>query len=133
MPPRGRNTTLPSGNNHTGWYRDGVNGILEWYTSGTKVGQASGTTVTYVGTTAATAITASTGNVTATLGDIAALAGNLKLNSPGAFSSTQPVGAAIFMVGTAPAGTITTGGGIFTDGTTMKKIIAANTVSDIQT
>lgn len=57
----------------------------------------------------------------------------LTLGTETAFGTTQPTNTLVFKVGTAPAGTITTSCGIFTDGTTLKKIIAANTVSDIQT
>ena len=57
----------------------------------------------------------------------------LTLGTPTAFGTTQPTNTIVFKTGTAPAGTITTSCGIFTDGTTLKKIIAANTVSDIQT
>ncbi len=57
----------------------------------------------------------------------------LTLGTETAFGTTQPTNTLVFKTGTAPAGTITTSCGIFTDGTTLKKIIAANTVSDIQT
>ena len=57
----------------------------------------------------------------------------LTLGTPTAFGTTQPTNTLVLKVGTAPAGTITTSVGLFTDGTTMKKIIADNTVSDVQT
>lgn len=59
--------------------------------------------------------------------------GNVEHGAVSAFASTAPVSAATFKTGTAPAGAAATSGGIFTDGTTMKKIIADGTVSDIQT
>jgi hypothetical protein len=69
--------------------------------------------------------------------DVDALAlqvvGNFEAGAVSAFATTEPVSAATFKVGTAPAGAVTTSGGIFTDGTTVKKIIAAGTVSDVQT
>ncbi len=69
--------------------------------------------------------------------DVDALAlqvtGNYEAGIVPAAGTTEPISAAMFKVGTAPAGTFTTTCGIFTDGTTLKKIIAANTVSDIQT
>lgn len=55
------------------------------------------------------------------------------IGTPGAFGMTQPTNALVFKVGTAPAGAITTSCGLFTDGTTLKKIIADGTVSDVQT
>jgi hypothetical protein len=57
----------------------------------------------------------------------------LTLGTPGTFASTQPTNTLVIKVGTAPAGAITTSVGLFTDGTTMKKIIADGTVSDVQT
>lgn len=59
--------------------------------------------------------------------------GNVEHGAVSAFATTEPVSAATFKTGTAPAGAVTTSGGVFTDGTTVKKIIAAGTVSDIQT
>lgn len=57
----------------------------------------------------------------------------LTLGTPGAFASTQPTNTLVLKTGTAPAGAITTSVGLFTDGTTMKKIIADGTASDVQT
>lgn len=73
------------------------------------------------------------GNLTAINGDVRITAGNLRLGAVSAFGTTEPTSAAVFKQGTAPAGAITTSGGIFTDGTVMKKIIAAGTVSNIET
>ena len=55
------------------------------------------------------------------------------LGTVSAFGTTQPTNTLVLRVGTAPAGAITTAVGLFTDGTTMKKIIADGTVSDVQT
>ena len=57
----------------------------------------------------------------------------LTLGTPTAFASTQPTNTLVLKVGTAPAGAIVTSVGLFTDGTTMKKIIADGTVTDVQT
>jgi hypothetical protein len=57
----------------------------------------------------------------------------LTLGTVTVFGTTQPTNTIVFKTGTAPAGTITTSGGLFTDGTTIKKIIADGTVSDVQT
>ena len=57
----------------------------------------------------------------------------LTLGTVSAFGTTQPTNALVLRAGTAPAGTITTAVGLFTDGTTMKKIIADGTVTDVQT
>lgn len=57
----------------------------------------------------------------------------LTLGTVSAFGTTQPTNTLVLRGGTAPAGAITTAVGLFTDGTTMKKIIADGTVSDVQT
>ncbi len=127
MPPRGRNTTLPPGNNHTGWYRDGVNNLLEWYTNGTKIGQASGSTVTMSGAVTNTGVTTASAELRVATGF------NIRLGGTDTFVTTQPTNTLVIKVGTAPSGAVTTSVGLFTDGVTMKKIIADNTVSDVQT
>ena len=57
----------------------------------------------------------------------------IEIGNSQAFGTTQGTNEAVFQSGTAPAGTLTTGCAIFTDGTSMRKIIAANTVSNIET
>lgn len=129
----------------TGWVRGAT--TLDYYYAGTKVGSVSAalnavtgaitasTTVTAgTGITATTgAITATAGNVVVTAGDVRVTAGNARLGAVSAFATTEPVSAVVMKTGTAPAGAITTSGGVFTDGTTVKKIIADGTVSDVQT
>lgn len=60
-------------------------------------------------------------------------AGNIQIGAASAFGMTQPTAALVIKTGTAPAGAVTTSVALFTDGTTMKKIIADGTVSDVQT
>ena len=79
------------------------------------------------------ALTVTTGNLTVTAGDDRVTAGNLRLGAVSTFGTTEPTSAAVFKVGTAPAGAITTSGAVFTNGTVMRKIIAASTVSNIET
>ena len=57
----------------------------------------------------------------------------LTLGTVTAFATTQPTNTLVLKTGTAPAGAIVTSVGLFTNGTTMKKIIADGTVSDVQT
>ena len=57
----------------------------------------------------------------------------LTLGTVIAFASTQPTNTLVFKTGTAPAGAVVTSCGLFTDGTTLKKIIADGTVTDVQT
>lgn len=134
-----RNT--PLGSRFSGIFRDQLNNTVELYHNGTllqafSASVPSAVTGAFTATTtitAGTGITATTGNVTITSGDLRNTAGNNRLGAVSAFASTEPVSATVWKVGTAPAGAITTSCGAFTDGTTLKKIIAASTVSDIQT
>ena len=61
------------------------------------------------------------------------ITGNVEHGAVSAFATTEPVSAATFKQGTAPAGAVTTSGGLFTNGTVVQKIIAAGTVSNVET
>ena len=89
---------------------------------------AAGTTVT-----AGTGLTVTTGNSTITAGDLRITAGNERLGAIEAFATTEPTSALVMKTGTAPAGAITTSGGIFSSATVVRKIIAAGTVSNVET
>lgn len=134
------NKNAPAGSRYSGWYMDKVNNVLEWYSNGTKVGQASGSTVTMAGAvsasttiTAGTGLTVTTGNTVTSAGDSRITAGNLRLGVVSAFATTEPTSAVVMKAGTAPAGAITTSGGLFSSATVVQKIIAAGTVSNVET
>ncbi len=145
---------------YTGWFKDQINDVLELYYNGTKVAQASASAFTVTGAltspstiastttvtsgtsmvatttvTAGTGLTVTTGNATVTAGDVRITAGNERLGVVSAFMTTEPTSAVVMKEGTNPVGAITTSGGIFctTGGATLSKIIAAGTVSTIQT
>lgn len=137
---------------HNGWRWDRANSRLDFYYRGIRVGHidansfdsvlplavtggitATTTIAATTTVTAGTGLTVTTGNGTITAGDLRVTAGNVRLGAVSAFATTEPVSAVVMKTGTAPAGAITTSGGLFTDGTTVKKIIADGTVSDVQT
>jgi hypothetical protein len=145
------------GKSFTGFRKNAASSRLDIYYNGTLVGTASAssfggtgavtsgalssTTSITAGTaliatetlTSGTALTVTTGNSVNTAGDERITAGNLRLGAVETFLTTEPTSALVMKAGTAPAGAIATSGGVFTDGTTVKKIIAAGTVSNIQT
>jgi hypothetical protein len=145
------------GKSFTGFRKNAAAGRLDIYYNGTLVGTANGTSFGAAGLvtsgalesttsitagtaliatetlTSGTALTVTTGNSVNTAGDERITAGNLRLGAVETFLTTEPTSALVMKVGTAPAGAIATSGGVFTDGTTIKKIIAAGTVSNIQT
>jgi hypothetical protein len=127
------NKNAPPTGRYNGWYRDMANNVLEWYSNGTKVGQASGSTVTMSGSIASTTTITSGTALTVTTGDANVTAGNVRLGVVSAFATTEPTSAIVFKQGTAFAGAITTSAGLMSNGTLLRKIIADGTVSDVQT
>lgn len=101
-------------------------------TSGTTItattSVSAGTTVT-----AGTGLTVTTGNSVVSAGDVRITAGNERLGVVSAFATTEPTSAVVMKQGTAPVGAITTSGGIFSSATVVRKIIAAGTVSNVET
>ena len=59
--------------------------------------------------------------------------GNVEHGAVSAFATTEPVSWATFKTGTEPVGAVTTSGGIGTNGTVVRKVIAAGTVSNVET
>jgi len=112
---------------HRGWLYDAVNARLGAVYNGTEAFDFDANDMAV-----AVALTAALG-VTATTGDIIGTAGNLRLGAISAFATTEPTSAVVMKQGTAPSGAIATSGGIFADGTVVKKIIAAGTVSNVET
>ncbi len=146
-----------AGPRYRGWKFDPTNSRLDFYYNGTRIGHINATTMALTGIltvagastltgnvaaagtltstgllTASAAATVTTGNLTTSGGDERVTAGNVRLGVVSTFGTTEPTSAIVFKVGTAPVGAITTSGGIFTDGTVMRKIIAAGTASNIQ-
>ena len=130
----------------TGFHRSPGNGNLGVYYNGTLVatvaaasfavtGALSATTTLAATTTltAGTGLTVTTGNYTVAVGDHRVTAGNGRLGVVSTFGTTEPTSAFVMKAGTAPSGAIATSGGVFTDGSTIKKIIADGTVSDVET
>jgi len=143
--------STPASSTYTGWWDDKENSRLDYYYRGTKVGHMNATTfvlaasvgltVTDTGlTVTAGGLTVTSGGAIVTAGDLVVTAGdaqvlaeNLYMGAATAFGTTEPTSAVIFKAGTAPSGTITTSCAAYTDGTVLKKIIAANTISNIET
>ena len=110
------------------------------YYRGTRGGHINATGASFTGTqtvagllTASAALTVTTGNTTTTAGDERVTAGNIRLGAVEAFGTTEPTSAIVFKSGTAFSGAITTSGGIQASDTVLRKIIAAGTVSNVET
>jgi hypothetical protein len=113
---------------HNGWRYDPANSRLDFYYRGTRMGHVSATDLT-----AANGFTVTSGGATITAGDAAITAGNVRLGAIETFATTEPTSAVVMKSGTAPAGAITTSNGIFSSDTVVRKIIAAGTVSNVET
>ena len=61
------------------------------------------------------------------------ITGNVEHGAVSAFATTEPTSAATFKTGTAFAGAVTTSGGLMSNGTVLRKIIADGTVSNVET
>lgn len=122
---------VPSGS-HRGWAYDNA-GRLRALFNGTEVFDFSATDL------AISVATTSNNYFSSTLTGNAfrAPTGNVALGNPGAFATTQPQGAVIMggtsLGGVAPVGAIATSAGIFASDTVVRKIIAAGTVSNVET
>ena len=125
---------------HNGWHFDKDNARLDFYYRGTRAGHINASGLTTVGTmaitttlTVASGLTVTTGNSVNTAGDSRITAGNVRLGAVSTFATTEPTSAIVFKVGTAPVGAITTSGGLFTDGTSVMKIVAGGTANNVET
>ena len=136
---------MATSSTHKGWKFDQDNSRLDIMYNGVRVGSANANGVAVVGTlSSTTALTSSTSiaatttvtggtGVIATTGDVDTTAGNFRAGVKSAFATTEPTSALVMKTGTAPAGAITTSGGLFSSATVVQKIIAAGTVSNVET
>lgn len=122
-----------AGPRHKGWWLDQINGRVVAVYNGTEVADFDANDFTVAQAMTTVAITATTGGITATAGDLRVTAGNARLGAVSAFGTTEPTSAVVMKAGTAPAGAIATSGGLFSSATVVQKIIAAGTVSNVET
>ena len=120
--------------NRSGWNKDQVNNRLDFGYNGNRTGHVTSTGALTIATllTATAALTVSAGNLTVSSGDYRGT-GNLRLGVVSAFGTTEPTSALVMKSGTAYAGAITTSGGIQSTDTVVTKVIAAGTVSNVET
>lgn len=131
---------MATSSKHRGWLFDAANGRLAAVYNGTEIFDYDGNDLavsqamaTVAITSASGGITATTDNITVTAGDLRVTAGNARLGAVSAFATTEPTSAIVFKQGTAFAGAITTSGGLMSNGTAVRKIIADGTVSNVET
>ena len=119
---------------HKGWHFDRANSRLSAVYNGTEAFDFDADDMAIaVALTTALGQTATTGNITATAGDVRVTAGNVRLGAVSAFATTEPTSAIVFKQGTEFAGAIATSGGLMSSATVVRKVIAAGTVSNVET
>ena len=131
---------MPVSSIHNGFRYAPANSRLDVYYRGTRVGHfnaagfsAAAAISATTTVTAGTGLTVTTGNSVVTAGDLRVTAGNERLGAVSAFATTEPTSALVMKTGTAPAGSISTSGGLFSSSTVVRKIIADGTVSNVET
>jgi hypothetical protein len=131
-------TPGPSGTRR-GWAFDRTNGRLVAVYNDTEIFDFDGNDLTVTQATTFSGATTLTGAQTltgvTTHSDEVRIANgkNLRIGTISAFATTEPTNAIVMKTGTAFAGAITTSGGIQSTDTVLTKIIAAGTVSNIET
>ncbi len=131
-------TPNPSGTRR-GWALDRINGRLSARYNDTEFLRGDATGVTVPGTFTATGASTLTGAQTltgiTTHSDEVRIANgkNLRIGTIGAFATTEPTNAIVMFQGTEFAGAITTSGGLMSSATVVRKVIAAGTVSNVET
>jgi hypothetical protein len=111
---------------HKGWWHDQINGRIVAVYNGTEIFDFDGNDVVV-------AQAMSTAQLVAATGDVRVTVGNFRAGAVEAFATTEPTSAIVMKTGTAPVGAITTSGGLFSSATVVQKIIAAGTVSNVET
>ncbi len=125
---------MATSSTHKGWLNDRANSRLAAVYNGTEVFDFDADDMAIaLALTTALGQTATTGNITATAGDVRVTAGNVRLGAVSAFATTEPTSAIVFKQGTEFAGAIATSGGLMSSATVVRKVIAAGTVSNVET
>ena len=122
-----------------GWWHDQRNGRLVAAFNGTEIFDFDANDMvitqnaTASGTLTVTGAQTLTGVTTHSAETRIAEGFNLRIGTISAFATTEPTNAIVMRGGTEFAGAITTAGGIMSSATVLRKIIAAGTVSNIET
>ena len=131
-------TPGPSGTRR-GWAFDRTNGRLVAVYNDTEIFDFDGNDLvftqnsTFSGTTTLTGAQTLTGVTTHSAETRIAEGFNLRIGTISAFVTTEPTNAIVMKVGTEFAGAITTSGGLMSSATVVRKVIAAGTVSNVET
>ena len=116
-----------AGSRHKGWWHDQINARIVAVFNGTEI-------FDYDGNDLAIAQAAAFAGVATHNAELRVAQGfNVRVGTISAFATTEPTNAIVFKEGTAFAGAIATSGGLQSSATVVTKIIAAGTVSNVET
>ena len=124
---------------HRGWLFDKQNGRLAAVYDGTEIFDFDGNDLDIAqnlvasGTLTVDGAQTLTGVTTHSAETRIAEGFNLRIGTISAFATTEPTNAVVMKVGTEFAGAITTSGGLMSSATVVRKVIAAGTVSNVET
>lgn len=124
---------------HKGWWHDQVNNRLVAVFNGTEIFDFDGNDVVFTQNTTLSGTATITGaqtftGVTTHSDELRVANGkNIRVGTINTFGTTEPTNAIVFKTGTEFAGAITTSGGLMSSDTVLRKIIAAGTVSNVET
>ena len=124
---------MATSSTHRGWLFDKTNGRLAAVYDGTEVFDFDADDM--VITQALTVTGAQTLTGVTTLSDELRIANgkNIRVGTIAAFATTEPTNAIVFQGGTEFAGAIVTSGALQSSATVLRKIIAAGTVTNVET
>ena len=116
-----------------GWRFDATNGRLAAEYDGTEVFDFDANDMVVAQNLTASGTFTATGVLAASAEARIAEGFNLRIGTISAFATTEPTNAVVMRGGTEFAGAITTAGGLMSSATVVRKIIAAGTVSNVET
>ena len=124
---------MATSSTHRGWLFDRPNGRLAAVYNGTEVFDFDANDMVVTQALTVTGAQTLTGVTSHSAETRIAEGFNLRIGTISTFGTTEPTNAIVMKVGTEFAGAITTSGGLMSSATVVRKVIAARTVSNVET
>ena len=124
---------MATSSTHRGWLFDRTNGRLAAVYNGTEVFDFDANDMVVTQALTVTGAQTLTGVTSHSAETRIAEGFNLRIGTISTFATTEPTNAIVMKVGTEFAGAITTSGGLMSSATVVRKVIAAGTVSNVET
>lgn len=118
---------MATSSTHRGWLFDRANGRLALVYNGTEVFDVDANDITVTQAMTTSGVLTSSSELRVANGQ------NVRVGTISAFGTTEPTNAVVMFQGTEFAGAVATSGAIMSSATVLRKIIAAGTVTNIET